>query len=219
MARSGYIPGKNAEVVEWGNHFVQYIADHSVAWEIPGEEITELQAAQTEFNLWQAVAAGANRTKVIVEKRDTAKKVLEENIRYMVNFRLKNRAVTNADRIAMGLPVRNSVRTPIPDPTTRPVAEMIGNGIRSVQVKFHDEASSTRAKPYGIDGAVILYAVRDTPPKDLADLTHSVLATRTPYTLTFTEAQRGQWVYAALCWQNKKGVKGPCSEIYHCVIQ
>jgi hypothetical protein len=219
MARSGYIPGKNAELVEWGNNFVKYVSDNSVTWEIPKEEITVLETAQSNFNTLQAAATGAGRTKVIVEKRDEAKKAFEENIRYMVNFRLQNRIVTNADRVAMGIPVHDSVRTPLPDPTTRPVAELISNGIRSVQVKFHDESSSTKAKPYGIDGAVILYAVRDTPPKDLTDLTLSVLATRTPHTLTFTEAQRGQWVYAALCWQNEKGVKGQYSEIYHCVIQ
>jgi hypothetical protein len=44
-------------------------------------------------------------------------------------------------------------------------------------------------------------------------LTRTVLATRTPYVLEFTEKERGKTVYVAICWQNEKGECSPWSEI------
>ncbi|MDR3329013.1 MAG: hypothetical protein LBS63_02745, partial [Prevotellaceae bacterium] len=43
---------------------------------------------------------------------------------------------------------------------------------------------------------------------NILKLPNSALDTASPYTLDFTEAQRGKWVYACLAWQNPKGEKG-----------
>jgi hypothetical protein len=50
------------------------------------------------------------------------------------------------------------------------------------------------------------------------DLTRSVLATRTPHILEFTEEERGKTVYVAICWQNEKGEKGPWSEMESAIV-
>jgi hypothetical protein len=78
--------------------------------------------------------------------------------------------------------------------------------------------SKSNAKPYGVNGAVIVYAVLDAPPADVSALTRSVLATRTPHILEFTEEERGKTVYVAICWQNEKGEKGPWSEIESAIV-
>jgi hypothetical protein len=78
--------------------------------------------------------------------------------------------------------------------------------------------SDSKAKPYGVNGAVIIYAVLDAPPADHSALTSSVLATRTPHILEFTEEERGKTVYVAICWQNEKGQKGPWSEIESAIV-
>jgi hypothetical protein len=67
---------------------------------------------------------------------------------------------------------------------------------------------TSKGKLYGYNGAAICYDVPDTPPTESDELRHSLLATKTPYTLTFTEAERGKRVYIALAWQNERGQKG-----------
>ncbi|MDR0751261.1 MAG: hypothetical protein LBF12_01545, partial [Christensenellaceae bacterium] len=67
-------------------------------------------------------------------------------------------------------------------------------------------------------GAVIAYAVLDAPPADVSALIRSVLATRTPHILEFTEEERGKTVYVAICWQNEKGERGPWSEIESAIV-
>jgi hypothetical protein len=42
--------------------------------------------------------------------------------------------------------------------------------------------------------------------------------TRSPYTITFEEEERGKSVYIALRWQNKKGKKGPFTVIQSAII-
>jgi hypothetical protein len=49
---------------------------------------------------------------------------------------------------------------------------------RRLKVVFHDMGSESKAKPYGVNGAVIVYAVLDAPPADVDALTRSLLAKR-----------------------------------------
>jgi hypothetical protein len=91
-------------------------------------------------------------------------------------------------------------------------------GIRRLKVFFHDRGTMGNAKPRGTNGAIIAFAVLDAPPDDTEVLIRNVLATRTPYTLEFTEVERGKTVYLALRWQNKKGQCGPWSEIKNAII-
>jgi hypothetical protein len=78
--------------------------------------------------------------------------------------------------------------------------------------------STSKAKPYGTNGAVIAYAVLNAPPTNPDALTHTVLATRTPHILEFTEEERGKTVYVTICWQNEKGQRGPWSEIESAIV-
>lgn len=118
----------------------------------------------------------------------------------------------------MGLHVRDNTPTTIQVPTTRPELEIEVYDVRRLKVVFHDMDSNSKAKPYGTNGAVIAIAVLDAPPIDHSALTRTVLATRTPHILEFTEEERGKTVYIAICWQNEKGQRGPWSEIVSAII-
>ncbi|MDR0609502.1 MAG: hypothetical protein LBG58_15030, partial [Planctomycetaceae bacterium] len=62
------------------------------------------------------------------------------------------------------------------------------------------------------------WAILDTPPTKISDLTHSSFDTRSPLTLEFDEDQRGKCVYFCLRWENTRGIKGPWSEIISAII-
>jgi hypothetical protein len=91
-------------------------------------------------------------------------------------------------------------------------------------VHFHEKAIQSRgdkpsyAKPYGIYGAVIIYDVLPEPPSTHAQLTKHHLATRTPYRINFSLAERGKTAYFAIAWQNEKGEKGPFGPIVSEII-
>jgi hypothetical protein len=114
--------------------------------------------------------------------------------------------------------VHDTTPTTIGPPKTRPELDIDVLDFRRLKVTFHDQDSDSKAKPYGTNGAVIAYAVLDAPPADVSALTRSVLATRTPHILEFTEEERGKTVYVAICWKNEKGERGPWSEIESTIV-
>ncbi|MDR2765257.1 MAG: hypothetical protein LBB90_09550 [Tannerella sp.] len=213
-----YIPKKDSELVPWGANFTGQVAANAGQWDIPSNEVTELQTANTAFATLQAQADSPAKNAIIVAEKNAARKTLVAKIRELAGFRLKNPVITDAQRIALGLHVHDTKPSNIPAPKSRPELDIDVVDFRRLTAAFHDQGSDSKAKPYGTNGAVIVYAVLDTPPADVSALTRSVLATRTPHILEFTEEERGKTVYVAICWQNEKGEKGPWSEIESAIV-
>jgi hypothetical protein len=219
MSNKGdYLPSKDSELVVWGDNFASQIASHYTEWEIPTQDLTDLQASLDLFKSLHDQADSPAKNKIIVAEKNAARKAFKEKVRGLVNFRLKNPVITNAQRVALGLRVRDTTPSKIPVPTTRPELDVDVLDVRRLRLRFHDMGSSNNARPYGVNGAVVAYAVRDTPPSSPNDLTRTVLATRTPFTLEFTEEERGKTVYFAICWQNERGERGPWSEIESAIV-
>jgi hypothetical protein len=213
-----YLPRKDSELFMWTTNFTTVVAANASAWGIPSNEVSNLQNANNAFGLLLTKADSPEKTPYIIAQKNTARETLENIIRELVGFRLRNPIITDAQRVLLGLHVHDTTRTPVPVPTTHPEFNIEVFDVRRLKVAFHDMGSKSKAKPYGANGAVIVYAVLDTPPADVSFLAHSTLATRTPHTLEFTEEERGKKVYVAICWQNEKGQRGPWSAIQNTVI-
>jgi phosphoribosylformylglycinamidine (FGAM) synthase PurS component len=213
-----YIPKKDAELVTWSSNFASIIANRTTAWDIPVAEANALQTAAAEFFSLYEQAVGPTSNKVIVELKNEARTELKEKIRAMVNFRLQNPVITDAEKLELGLHLKDKTPTSIPVPVTRPEFNIKTADIRELTVIFRDQDSESKARPYGINGAVVAWTISDVPPASPDDLTHTALATRSPHLLQFTEENRGKTVYIALCWQNEKGQRGHWSEMQNAVI-
>jgi hypothetical protein len=107
--------------------------------------------------------------------------------------------VSEADKIALGNKPHNPP-SPIPDPPTRPEFIIKILDIMRLAIHFWDQGSTSKAKPYGIDGAVIYWAILDHVPSGIEELINSVLATRTPHVLEFTEHDRGKTAQKLCFW-------------------
>jgi hypothetical protein len=86
-----------------------------------------------------------------------------------------------------------------------------------------DLTSSTEEQiPYGMNGAVVYYAVRgpgESAPATVEDLTVSELASASHYIIkSFKPGDEGKRVYVALCWENEKGEQGPWSPIQSMIL-
>jgi hypothetical protein len=206
------------EIVDWGDNFVPQVVANAATLQIPAQEATDLQTAFTTFKGLHAQAKSPTRNPIITAEKNAAKDEFLRLVREMINFRFANPIITDAIRIQYGLHVKDTVHTPHGVPTTRPDFTLSNKDFRRLNVDFHDQGTTSKAKPYGISGAVISWSVLDHPPADGGELTKAILATRTPHTLEFTEEERGQTVYVALQWQNNKGQKGPWSEILWAIV-
>jgi hypothetical protein len=218
MPNKPYLPRKDSNLILWIENFISQISLHAEAWSIPQQEIHPVKKALDEFKSFYSITNSPKRTSIAVAQKNEARQDLLELIRILINFRLKNPIITNDQLIALGLNVKDKTRTPIPPPLTCPKFNLKVVDTRRINISFQDSESVTKAKPYGITGGIISYVILDRPPVKHEELTRTVLASRTPYTLDFTEEERGKTVYIAMRWQNKKGQIGTWSEIMSAII-
>jgi hypothetical protein len=216
--KTDYLPKRDSELAAWSNNFTEQVELHATEMEIPPDEVATLRTANDNFQTLHLQADSPQKNSIIVAEKEAAKKVLMETIRGLVGFRLKNPVITDVQRIAMGLHVRDTTPTRIPVPSTRPEVSLAVADIREIVVNFHDMGSSSKARPYGVVGAVLAYSMLDAQPTSIDQLTRTTLATKTPHILEFTEEDRGKTVYIAACWQNERGEKGHFSEIANAII-
>ncbi|MDR1326032.1 MAG: hypothetical protein LBK00_08360 [Treponema sp.] len=214
----GIFPKKEAGLADWVEIFIGQVEQNAAAWEIPQAEVTNVKTKLATFKALHTQCTGANRTKALVVEKNEAKDSLCADIRQMVKFRFANPIITDAIRVQCGLSPKDHTRTPIGVPTTRPEFSLKVKDIRQIIVEFWDQGSTSKAKPYGISGAVISWGIFDEPPANPEALTKAVLATRTPFILEFTEEDRGKTVYIVLQWQNENGKKGSPSEMLSTII-
>jgi hypothetical protein len=213
------IPTKEAEVVDWVDNFAACIAANAVAWDIPGAEVTDLQTAFTTFKTLHVKAVSPERTPIIITQKNAAKAALLAKIRALMGFRLKNPIITDADRITMGLHVKDTTRTvmtvvndavDIDSITHGPITGSHVNVIR-----YHIEGKSIRAKvPYHL--AVIQVYIRgaDDPEPILNNergWSKDFISMNEPFEMRHNPEDAGKMAYYRAHWETSGGVKGPWS--------
>jgi hypothetical protein len=212
------LPLNEEGLLDWGENFTSQVVINAEALQIPAKEATDVQTSFNTFKALHTQAKGPAGNPIITAEKNAAKEEFIRLVREMINFRFANPIITDAMRVQYGLHVKDATHTPHGIPTTRPDFTLSDKDFRRLKVDFRDQDATSKAKPYGMSGAVISWSVLDHPPADGGELTKAILATRTPHTLEFTEEERGQTVYVALQWQNNKGQKGPWSEILWAIV-
>jgi hypothetical protein len=167
---------------------------------------------------WAAYTDPMGRTPLITFAKTEARNVYEPALRTLVQNLEHNTRVTNEERAAMGIVIPSKNRKPLPLAGKYPAFKLDSSVIRCLGVDFQDFDSPSRAKPHGVHGAEIRWAILDAAPASVNELVHSNFDTRTPYVLQFEENERGKTVYFCLRWESNTGEKGPWSEIVSAII-
>ncbi len=183
-----------------------------------------LGAANTAKTDWDtkypaSITAKAAANAAVADK-DTSRNVgLEPALRNLYAKILVNPNVTNERRQAAGLPLYDTIPTPAPVPTTRPV--MIPDTSERFRhtMNFADEGTPTsKAKPFGVIGCELRVFVGPTPPVDPDDYEFVAVDTKTPYLMEFDPAQAGQTAHWVARWVNTRGERGPWSDVVSAII-
>lgn len=219
-SRSDYIPGSDTEFNSWLSNFVAALGPRRAALGVSEAEFTALTAARaawdTAFNqhaLAQASAATASQAKK--DARDGA----ERSVRVVVRRLQTLPALTDAERVALGITVSATTRARAAAPTTRPVAQVdTGQRLRHT-ISFSDETTpNSRAKPEGVRGCEIWAKVGDPAPADPSETTFLALDTASPYVAEYEGTDAGKTVHYMLRWANSRGEQGPWSQTVSATI-
>jgi hypothetical protein len=219
MKGKDFVPQRDDTFLDWIRNFIAVIVANAVAWLVPAELVSALQAQLTDFESKLAIAKSSNRGKVDVANKNAAKEILKHTARDVTKrFLAWSPAVSDAERELLGITVHDTVRTSIHAPKTRPEFSYKILDLLRLLIDFYDQGSNSRAIPYGYNGAVFFYTIADILVTDYALFDKTLLLTRSPFTLELPPETRGKVLSGAMQWQNAKGEKGPWSEIQSVVI-
>jgi hypothetical protein len=177
-----------------------------------------IPAKQAWSTAWTNYLDPVQRTSLITFTKNEKRKVYEKLLRILVQNLESNPLVTDDDRRSMGIVIRDTTRTPVKSPKSYPEFIIDSSIIRCLIILFWDFGSKSKAKPYGVHGAEIRWAMLDHAPLSIDELVHSGFDTHSPFELTFDESERGKAVYFCLRWESTRGDKGPWSEIVMAII-
>jgi len=217
-----YIPRNDAEFDHWFTNLLAYVdaktSGASPAWpDVPAAQSDALHAAQLDWHRHYEPVLQPHTPGQTAAKND-ARARAETAIRPFVQRFLHWPPVTNADRVNMGIPNRDRIRTPHEEVAERVELELSVRNAREVVASFRVKGSPARAKPKGYDGAVLVWATLPAPPASHAELTNHAMASRTPHALSFDETDRGRTVYVAAAWQNERGNVGAWCDIASAIV-
>jgi hypothetical protein len=214
------IPAKDVDFNFAQGIIISTAITNQTFWGLDATWLHELSTRQIDWTAaWAAYEDPASRTPAIVFAKNEKRKALAQPLRKLVKILQSDPRVTDDDLRAMGIVIPSGTRTPSPVAKTYPDYDIDSGTIRCLSIHFYDQGQKkSKAKPPGQHGAEIRWAVRGTPPGSLKELTESSFDTRTPFTLSFDEGERGKTVYFCLCWENTRGEKRPWSEIQGAII-
>ena len=212
------MPHTQAGQLVMARRWMELLPGKKEAWRIPEGMVEKLAELTDDADYARARANSPEGTKGGAARARAAFHELAAHMRDIRRRVFFIPPLTEADFADLGLQPPDNVRTPHID-----VPEMVDflihlSNIRELVVDFWVQGEAGKAKPHGYDGAVIIWGIRDAPPEKPQDLPNHTMASRTPHTLKFNEADRGKTAWISAAWQNERGIEGAYSEYKSAII-
>ena len=124
-----------------------------------------------------------------------------------------NGGVLDADKLALGLVIRDIHPTVIPAPATSPVVALVGATPGELTLTFRDQGSpvKSRAKPTGVTSLEFHILYGTTAPATPEATPYFLDETRSPFAVTNPSGSDGKTAFIYGRWKNLKGQTGPWS--------
>jgi len=200
---SDYIPAKDALADSWSTNFATLITANPTTYGLTAPDAVAIQTAADDYALAYATAINPpTRTSPAVAAKDVAKATMESVCRPFAMQINANAAVTDLDRVDLGLTVRAVTRTPTPPPTDTPILSLRKQIASTIVLSYRQTAVGTgKAKPAGTRSLrVIVEVAEPADPTNFA--VHEILTvTKSPFYYNAAGIPRGfvirftsQWV-------------------------
>jgi hypothetical protein len=196
----------------WTLNFSTRLSSTPTAFGILASDASAYAALSTDYATKLATALNTTtRNKGSVAAKNTSKAALLAKARQLIKMIGAYPPLTAQQRADLGLNPADTVPTPVPPPSTRPLVTVnpVG-GLRIV-----DETTPTRrAKPSGVIGALVYSKISlpaDPPPTGIEEASFAEMATRANVTLTLPAGSNNKTLYVFAQWVNDKGERGPVS--------
>lgn len=210
---TSYIPTRENALATWVLNFSTLIAATPGAYGLMASDAVTITTAVNLFTAALTLALNpATKTKATVTDKNAKRSAMLATLRQYAQVIKRNQGVSNEAKIALGLTINDSGRSPVPAPTTEPIIVLASAAPLHQTIRFADStAPDRRAKPAGVKGLMLALTVGTTPPTDLSNLPVYGIATKQPYLVGFNMADKGKTAFYFGRWITGTGLVGPWS--------
>lgn len=209
-----YLPSRDAQLVTFANHMSSLIAATPTAFGVTATIATALSAAAGTYATKYAVATAPNtRTPSAINEKEQAKTALVAQIRLVARMVQAAPAVTDAQKIDLGLTVRKTP-APRPVPSTSPTIKIVSVTGKTVKLRFEDaDATNKRGKPKDVVGLTLFSCVSATQPTEMSQFKFEGNTTLTTIDVGFPPSvAAGATVWFTAFWRNARDESGPAAQ-------
>lgn len=208
MATRDFIPRREGDLMPWGANLVAIVATDYALLGLTEADATELGTLYGDFDsAWRTARDPLTRGDATIYAKGLLKARFIALVRKLVGIIQKNPAVTNQQRLALGITIPKQ-RAPVPPPAVTPTVDVVSVSGRTVRLTVHD-GTDLRAKPDGVAEAWIYSAIGENAPEAEEAWRLIGIATRNRKSVRIVEATAGQKVWLRARWANAKAQAGP----------
>jgi hypothetical protein len=219
-----YLPASDANFNDWLLNFSTKLTASPATYGLIAGDATAVAGVTTTWSAaYLAATSPATRTPVTIAAKDAARSAAEAMVRPYASRISVNPAVTNPNKIAIGVTVRSTTPTPIPPPITAPTLDL-KSAISGVQtLNFKQPGAVGKAKPYGVVGVQLFASIGTVFATDPDQAVYIGVATKSPSTQTFAPTDIGKKVTWFARWVTRSGPggiaqPGPWSDALNLII-
>lgn len=209
------IPSSDAEFNTFLKQFAAAVTANPGAYGLTAADLVPLQAALANWIVVYPAHEDAKKKALTASEIKTKGRDDGEKAARSLAKKIEGHPeIDNALRVSAGLPPRESGKSPIGAPTTRPLGRLEAKPNSTLVIHFVDEETPLRkAKPDGVHACEIRIHVGDSAPADESGFTFLAHDTRTPYADEHASADAGKTASYMLRWLNAKLEPGPWSPV------
>lgn len=206
---NSYLPVKDSDFAAWLLNFSTLLTASPATYGLAAPDAVAVAAQNTAFQAaYTAATDPSTRTAVTIAAKDAARASAEAVVRpFAVQISL-NPAVDNADKVAIGVTVKSSTKTPIPAPVAVPSIELIKAQPLTQQLQIRQVGSTSKAKPDGCISIEVARSVGTVAATDPEQLSIVGQYGKTPLIQTFDAADRGKICTYAVRYRTRSGPGG-----------
>lgn len=151
MAQNPYIPPKEADLFTWATNFAALITLSPATYGLLAADALVIQTYVDDFTAAYTIALNpATRTGPSVADKDAKRAAMLGIVRPYAQDIRNNAGVSNLDKLALGLIIPVTTRTPILVPATQPILEILAATPLQFTMRYADSGTpSSRSKPFG----------------------------------------------------------------------
>jgi hypothetical protein len=213
QSSNDYIPKSDSAVRDWLRNFASLIAANPNKYALTAADAAVLTSTSDAYSsAYDTAVAPSTRTSSNIADKDSQRAAAIGTARTYAQMIRATGAISNEDKIALGLRPANLSRTPIPAPRTAPLIMITGARSGTHELRYADTTTpNSRRKPPGAIQLQLSMVEGDAPATnpDAAKLVG--LYTKQPVIVEHDATSNGKTATYFARWVTRRGLLGPWS--------